>query len=64
FFTTKGVGRGTGLGLAVTYALVKRHGGYLEVASEVGVGTTFSVYLPIPAAEERDPPEDAHRDYL
>lgn len=63
FFTTKGVGRGTGLGLAVTYALVKRHGGYLEVASEVGVGTTFSVYLPIPAAEERDSHEDAHSDY-
>ncbi|MBI5588974.1 MAG: HAMP domain-containing protein [Deltaproteobacteria bacterium] len=48
FYTTKAVGRGTGLGLSVTYALVKRHGGYIEVQSQVNVGTTFSVYLPIP----------------
>lgn len=46
FFTTKGVGSGTGLGLAVTYGMVKKHGGYIEVQSEVDVGTTFSVYIP------------------
>ena len=47
FYTTKGVGRGTGLGLSVTYAIVKEHGGYIEVDSQVGKGSTFSVYIPI-----------------
>ncbi len=50
FYTTKAVGRGTGLGLAVTYALVKKHGGFVEVQSQVDAGTMFSVYLPVPDA--------------
>ena len=61
FFTTKGVGKGTGLGLSISYAIIKEHDGRIEVQSEVGRGSTFTITLPIGRDGSRGAPPPAPR---
>jgi signal transduction histidine kinase len=51
FFTTKDVGKGSGLGLSVSHGIIEKHGGRIEVKSEIGKGTKFVVFLPSPRIE-------------
>ncbi len=52
FYTTKEVGKGTGLGLAMVYGIIKKHNGFIEVTSALGEGTKFSAFLPVTAKEQ------------
>ena len=54
FFTTKPVGQGTGLGLSVSYRIVEKHHGEIEVHSEVGKGSTFRVWLPVQQPDTKE----------
>ena len=61
FFTTKPEGEGTGLGLSVSYGIISRHRGLIEVESEVGIGTTFIVSLPVRADKSEEPPVEVEK---
>ncbi|HKI60474.1 MAG TPA: ATP-binding protein, partial [Mariprofundaceae bacterium] len=63
FFTTKPQGKGTGLGLAMTFGAIKTHHGHIEVESQIGRGTSFHIYLPL-TDEEHEPEQALHRPVL
>ncbi len=61
FFTTKGVGKGTGLGLSISYAIIKEHEGHIQVQSEVGLGSMFTITMPVGRDGSQSPKAPAPR---
>jgi two-component system NtrC family sensor kinase len=60
FFSTKAIGQGTGLGLSITYGIVREHDGAITCDSEVGVGTRFTLTLPLASAASQRPSRAAN----